>query len=98
MMRMVYVLAMVCLAMPVTADAYLEEQRFFDTVYKRFQEKCAFDNFRKNGYSRIQECRAAYSPKKCASLVYIEDWGPWRQCVRSCAHAGTWSRNFGECS
>jgi len=98
MVRLIFLFGILCASLPVAADDYAKEQSYFDSVYKRFQEKCTSDNFRRNGYTRINDCRAAYSPRKCASLAYIEDWGPWRRCVRSCAHAGSWSRNFGECS
>ena len=43
-------------------------------------------------------CWAKASPKKCESLTYdTTERRSWMLCVRTCADASLWSRNFGEC-
>lgn len=66
-------------------------------------KQCASEN---TG-TQVISCFARASPKKCESIVYAHfanlagghEYTPaWAYCVASCADAGAWSRNFGECS
>lgn len=93
-----YILFFLFFPLAAAANDRAEEQRYYQMVYNEFRQNCTGANLRRNGYTRIDDCRADYSPRRCAGLAHVDDWQPWRQCVRSCAHASVWSRTFGDCS
>lgn len=68
------------------------EDNYFKNVVDSARE-CV----RRSDHSPVT-CWAKASPQKCESLTYdLAERRSWMLCVRTCADAGVWSRNFGEC-
>ena len=95
---LLYILTLVAMCQPVVADQRNEKIAFLQRVNKVVFDQCYNGNMQRNGYTKLEDCRANHSPSKCAPLAYLEDLNPWMQCVSSCGIAGMWARNFGECS
>ena len=78
---------------PLLAHGASDEEKFQSKVVKAAQS-CV-----KKGESSPIVCWVKASPRKCQQLAYglMDTSFEWAVCVRSCATAGIWDSQFGDC-